>query len=229
MKILSLNLSLPRLTAWKGETISTGIFKQPVAGRVRLRTLNFDGDRQADLSVHGGPDKAVYAYPSEHYPFWRGELPEVEMNWGMFGENLTTEGLLEVEVKIGDVFQIGSAVIRVTQPRIPCYKLQAKFQRDDILKRVLASGRSGFYFAVDKEGEAGAGDDLTLISREEHSLTIAAINDLYTHRNCSLDQLQRAAKLSYLPAGWRKHFQSLAEEAARRAESVPSAEAAKTI
>jgi MOSC domain-containing protein YiiM len=211
MKILSLNLCLPRLTTWKGESISTGIFKQPVAGRVRLRILNFDGDRQADLSVHGGPDKGVYAYPSEHYPLWRGELPEVEMNWGMFGENLTTEGLLESEVKIGDVFQIGSAVIRVTQPRIPCYKLQAKFQRDDILKRVLSSGRSGFYFAVDQEGEAGAGDEIKLVNRDEHGMTIADINGLYTNRDRELSRLERAAALSGLPGGWRRHFHAMAE------------------
>ena len=132
--------------------MKTGIFKTPINGRVRVRTLNLEGDRQADLSVHGGPDKAIYAYPSEHYDYWRGEFPDMELHWGMFGENLTTSGLLEGAVNVGDQFRIGSAITMVTQPRVPCYKLAAKFGREDIVKRFLASGRSGFYLKVMQEG-----------------------------------------------------------------------------
>ncbi len=151
MKVISLNVASPRLTIYKGATINTGIFKKPVSGRIALRTLNLDGDQQADLSVHGGPFKAVYAYPSEHYGFWRQELPAMELAWGMFGENFTTEGLSEDDLHVGDRFGIGSGVLMVRQPRMPCYKLAAKFQRDDMIERFLVSGRSGFYFSVDRK------------------------------------------------------------------------------
>ena len=137
MRIRSVNVALPRLVAWKGQTFTTGIFKEPIQGPVMMRTLDLDGDRQADLSVHGGPYKAVYAYPVEHYSFWRTELPEIDLKWGAFGENLTTEGLDESSTHIGDRFRIGAATVMVTQPRVPCFKLAAKFQRDDILKRFL--------------------------------------------------------------------------------------------
>ena len=157
MKLISLNVARPHLTVYKGATINTGIFKKPVSGRIALRTLNLDGDQQADLSVHGGPNKAVYAYPSEHYEYWRQELPEMDLPWGTFGENFTTEGLGEDELHIGDRFRIGSAVVMVRQPRMPCYKLAAKFQRDDMIERFLRSGRSGFYFSVEQEGEVDAG------------------------------------------------------------------------
>ena len=137
-----------------------------------VRQLNLDGDRQADLTVHGGPYKAVYAYPSEHYPFWRQELPDIDLPFGKFGENFTTEGLLEDAVNIGDRYRVGSAILQVRQPRTPCYKLAVKFQRDDILQRFLKSGRSGFYFSVDQEGEVGAGDEVELFSRADQSLTV---------------------------------------------------------
>src|SRR3954467_8012728 len=143
MQIISLNVGLPRLVLRGEESVSTGIFKEPVAGRVKLRTLNLDGDRQADLSVHGGPHKAVYLYPSEHYAFWKSELadmsPAINLPWGMFGENFTSTGLLESETNIGDRFRVGSAEIMVTQPRMPCYKLGLRFGRTDIIRRFLAS------------------------------------------------------------------------------------------
>ncbi len=145
------------LMVYKGATINTGIFKKPVSGRVALRTLNLDGDRQADLSVHGGPYKAVYAYPSEHYEYWRRELPGWSCRLGMFGENFTTEGLNEDELHIGDRFRVGSSTLMVRQPRMPCYKLAAKFQRDDMIERFLHSGRSGFYFSVEQEGRSWSG------------------------------------------------------------------------
>src|SRR5579864_4715935 len=158
VQLVSLNVARPRLVVYKGMPINTGIFKGPVLGPVQLRTLNLDGDRQADLSVHGGRFKAVYGYPSEHYEFWRKELPERDLSWGMFGENFTTEGLAEDDLHIGDRFEIGTGVVMVRQPRLPCYKLAAKFQRDDILERFLRSGRSGLYFSVEKEGVVTVGD-----------------------------------------------------------------------
>ena len=180
MKILSLNVGRPRLVMRDGEPVSTGIFKEPVAGRVMLRTLNLDGDRQADLSVHGGPQKAVYAYPSEHYSFWKQELPEMDLPWGIFGENFTTDGLLETDTNIGDRFRVGSAELMVTQPRMPCYKLGIRFGRTDMIRRFLISERSGFYFSVLKEGEVGAGDEIELIARNASGLSVVDVTRLKT-------------------------------------------------
>jgi MOSC domain-containing protein YiiM len=171
-----------------------------------LRTLNLDGDRQSDLSVHGGPDKAVYAYPSEHYEYWRGELPEMELPWGMFGENLTTEGLSEETVNIGDRFRVGAAELTVTQPRMPCYKLGIKFQRADILKRFLASGRTGFYFSVQSEGEIGAGDSLELIERSTHDIKVSDITRLYAKDRRDVETMRRAIEVEALPESWREFF-----------------------
>src|SRR5213078_530292 len=165
MRIVSVNIGLPRQVTWRGEAITTGIFKEPVAGRVAVRALNLDGDRQADLTVHGGRDKAVYAYPAEHYAYWRAQLPGVELAHGAFGENLTTEGLLEDDVHVGDRFRVASAELIATQPRLPCYKLAARFQRADMVKRFLASRRTGFYFAVAREGEVAAGDAIERVAR----------------------------------------------------------------
>ena len=159
-KILSINVSLPEEIDFEGQKVTTGIFKKPIEGRIMLRTLNLDGDKQADLTVHGGPDKAVYAYPIEHYEFWRKVYPDMEMPNGMFGENFTIEGLMESEVSVGDAFEIGSSKVIATQPRMPCYKLGVKFGRMDVLKKFLASGRSGIYFKVLEEGEVGAGDSI---------------------------------------------------------------------
>jgi MOSC domain-containing protein YiiM len=206
VKLISLNVARPQLTVYKGATISTGIFKKPVSGRIRLRTLNLDGDKQADLSVHGGLNKAVYAYPSEHYGYWRGELPEMDLPWGMFGENFTTEGLGEDEVHVGDRFRIGSAILVVRQPRIPCYKLAVKFQRDDMLARFLNSGRSGFYFSVEEEGEVGEGDSLELISRNHDGITIAETNRLFARDRYNRDLLQKAIATASLPEEWREYF-----------------------
>ncbi len=206
MKIVSLNVALPRLAVYKGATINTGIFKQPVTGPVALRTLNLDGDRQADLSVHGGPFKAVYAYPSEHYAFWRKELNDSDLSWGMFGENFTTEGLAEDDLHIGDQFEIGSAVVMVRQPRVPCYKLAAKFQRDDILDRFLRSGRSGFYFSVEKEGVVTAGDSFHQFARVEDAITISEMNSLYVRDKYNRHLIQKAINTAALPHDWRDYF-----------------------
>ena len=207
MKIVSVNVGRPREIDWKGKTIRTSIFKEPVQGRVRLEALNFVGDEQADLSVHGGPQKAVYGYASEHYDFWRQELPGVHLPWGAFGENLTTEGLLEEEINIGNRYQLGSAVVMVTQPRIPCYKLGVRFGRDDIVKRFLKSGRPGFYFSVIQEGEVGAGDALELVYREAADVTVADILRLYVTYKQNLSLTQRAVQVAALADGWRDYFQ----------------------
>ena len=147
MKLLSVSVGLPREIEWKDKIVRTSIFKAPVSGPVRVAKLNVDGDQQSDLTVHGGIDKAVYVYPSEHYPFWREQFPDMELPWAVFGENFTTEGLLE-DTRIGDRFRIGSAEFVVTQPRMPCFKLGIRFKRPDMVKRFLESGRTGFYLAV---------------------------------------------------------------------------------
>src|SRR6202140_1442104 len=171
MKVVSLNVGLPREVMWHGRTVTTGIFKQAVDGRVALRTLNLDGDRQADLTVHGGEYKAVYCYPLEHYAYWLKELPGNDLTAGNFGENFTTEGLLEDAIHLGDRFTIGSAEVVVTQPRLPCYKLGIRFQSDTMVKRFLASKRSGFYFAVAREGDVGAGDEIKEVSRDPYRVS----------------------------------------------------------
>ena len=194
MKLVSVNVGLPRLLTWRGATFKTGIFKTAVDGRIMLRTTNLDGDRQADLSVHGGPDKAVYSYPSERYLAWNAELPEpyAARPRGAFGENFTTEGLLETAVSIGDRYRAGSAVIKVTTPRLPCFKLAAKFQRDDILARFVRSGRCGFYFSV--------------LGRDEPTLTVAEVNCLYTGKSPDPESLQRSQHVKTLPKSWRERF-----------------------
>ena len=215
MKLISLNVSLPRLVEHNGEPVATGIFKEPVAGPVMLRTLNLDGDRQADLSVHGGVNKAVYAYPSEHYQFWRKELPEMKLPYAMFGENFTTEGLFEDAINIGDRFRAGEAELIVTQPRLPCYKLGIKFGRSDIIRRFLRSRLTGFYFAVLKEGTVEAGDEIELISRDPNDVTIADIVRVYAFEKDDVDTMRRAMKVEALPESWRDYFQERIEKPAR--------------
>ena len=205
-KILSVNVSLPKEIDFEGQKITTGIFKEPVDHGVILRTLNLDGDRQADLTVHGGPDKAVYAYPIEHYEYWHKVFPTIEMLNGMFGENLTTEGLMEGEVRIGDVFRIGLSEVIATQPRMPCYKLGVKFGRMDVLKKFLASGRSGIYFKVSKEGEVRAGDTIEQIGKDTNRITISDIVRLYSSEKDDIESMRRAVKVQALPEGWKHHF-----------------------
>jgi MOSC domain-containing protein YiiM len=206
MKIISVNVGLPRLVLRNGEPVSTGIFKEPVAHRVMVRTLNLDGDRQADLSVHGGPEKAVYVYPSEHYQFWKQELPEMDMPWGVFGENLTTSGLFETAVNIGDRFRVGTAEVTVTQPRMPCYKLGIRFGRADMIKRFLLSERSGFYLSVLKEGEVGAGDDFQLFEKNTSGVRVVDVTRLYSSEKENIELLRRAIATEALPESWREYF-----------------------
>ncbi|OKH42880.1 MOSC domain-containing protein [Calothrix sp. HK-06] len=206
MKLISVNAGLPRQVTWNGKTVTTGIFKEPVSERVMVRSLNLDGDGQADLTVHGGVDKAVYIYPFEHYDYWRGQLLDTELPLGIFGENFTTTGLREEEVNIGDCFKIGNVKLMVTQPRLPCYKLGIRFGRADMVKQFLASRRTGFYFRVLQEGEVGAGDTLELVSRDENNVTVANITQLYVREQDNRELLYRATQLEALPKSWRDYF-----------------------
>lgn len=186
--------------------VTTGIFKEPIHHRTKLRKLNLDGDKQADLTVHGGVDKAVYSYPEEHYRFWQKELPDMYLSCGMFGENFTTEGLFEDNVNIGDQFRIGTAIVIATQPRMPCYKLGVKFGRMDIIKRFLASGLTGIYFKVLQEGEVGEGDVIELIRRDDNNVTVKDVVRIYTVDKDDVQTMERAIKVKDLPVGWRSHF-----------------------
>jgi len=216
MKLISVNTGLPREVTWHGRNISTAIFKQPVEGRVALRRLNLDGDRQADLSVHGGEDKAVYCYPVEHYEYWRRELPRRDFPMAVFGENFTTDGLLEGGVHLGDQFCIGSAEVVVTQPRLPCYKLGVRFQCDEMVKLFLKSGRTGFYLAVISEGEVGSGDEITVIARHPKAIPVSEMTRLYVAKGYSDDDVavvQRALRVGALPENWKAYFRARVQKA----------------
>ena len=227
MKLVSLNVGLPREVTWYGMNVSTGIFKQPVEGRVALRQLNLEGDRQADLTVHGGKHKAVYCYPLEHYEYWKKELPEHELPRGAFGENFTLDfsregvgagnknaALPEQVIHIGDRFAVGSAEVVVTQPRLPCYKLGIRFQMDDMVKRFLASGRSGFYLAVTREGEVGVGDEMRPLTQDPNAVPVSAITHLYIAKRYLTEDLsltRRALRVAALPESWKGYFRERLE------------------
>jgi MOSC domain-containing protein YiiM len=217
MRIVSLNCGLPREVDWHGRSVTTSIYKEPVEGRVPLRTLNLDGDRQSDLTVHGGKDKAVYCYPIEHYEYWRSELPGRALPMGVFGENFTIEGLPSEEtVFIGDRFSVGAAEVVVTQPRLPCYKLGIRFESDGMVKRFLDAGRTGFYLAVTREGEVGAGDEITMIGRARESVPVSAITRLYLAKKFNDEdarQVRRALNVDALTESWKEYFrQKLARQ-----------------
>jgi MOSC domain-containing protein YiiM len=216
MQLVSVNVGLPREVTWRGRTTTTAIYKQPVEGRVALRKLNLDGDRQADLTVHGGEYKAVYCYPFTHYDYWRRELPGKELLPGAFGENFTTNGLLEDSVHLGDRFAIGSAEVVVTQPRLPCYKLGIRFQSDDMVKRFFASRRTGFYLAVTREGEVGADDEMKVIARDSNAVPVSEITRLYAEKrygDSDVTSVQRALRVAALPESWKEHFRGRLEKA----------------
>jgi MOSC domain-containing protein YiiM len=220
MKLVSVNTGLPREVSWHGRTVTTGIFKEPVMGRVALRKLNLDGDRQADLTVHGGEHKAVYCYPLAHYDYWKKELPRRELPMGMFGENFTMDdggkGSLEETVHLGDRFSVGTAELAVTQPRLPCYKLGARFGSDDMVKRFLASGRTGFYLAVLREGEVRAGDEMKLTAREPNAVAVSEITRLYVAKRYSeteIGAVRRALQVPELPESWKEYFRERLRQA----------------
>ena len=209
MKLVSVNIGLPREVPWHGRIVTTSIFKQPVEGRMALRKLNLDGDRQADLTVHGGEFKAVYCYPVEHYDSWKKELPGRDLTMAIFGENFTTEGLLETSVHLGDRFTVGSAEVVVTQPRLPCYKLGLRFESDDMVRRFLASRRTGFYLAVTREGDVGANDAIKLVARHPTAIPISEITRLYIARRFGADDLtsvRGALQVAAFPESWKGYF-----------------------
>jgi MOSC domain-containing protein YiiM len=205
MKIVSLNVGVPQLVSVAGGSVLTGIFKSPVAGRVAVRGVNIEGDRQADLTVHGGPYKAVYCYPDEHYSFWRNELPDVDFVPGIFGENLTTRGLTEDTIHIGDRLRVGSTVLQVTQPRMPCYKLGIRFGRPDMVKRFWLSGRSGIYFSIVQEGDLGAGDEIEKADEEPGGISVADVVALYSGQKTDAALLERALQAP-LFGSWKREL-----------------------
>jgi MOSC domain-containing protein YiiM len=207
MKVLSVSVGLPQIVQTPDEGfVTTAIFKKPVEGRVKVNQLNLEGDRQADLRVHGGPSKSVYVYPGEHYEKWRAELPDHDFEPANFGENLTTEGLLETEVFVGDKLRIGTAEFGVTEPRMPCSKLGVRFGRKDIIKKFLQSRRSGFYLTVLKLGELEAGNEIEFISRDENKVTIHDIVRLYVEDKHDNETMRRALNVELLPEGWKSTF-----------------------
>jgi MOSC domain-containing protein YiiM len=206
MKLLSVNVGLPREIDVNGKTVRTSIWKNPVQGRIHVSMLNVDGDQQSDLTVHGGVDKAVYLYPSEHYAYWRAQLSDIELPWGVFGENFSAEGILEDEIRIGDRLRIGSAEFIVTQPRMPCYKLGIRFNRRDMIKRFLESKRTGLYLRVLREGEVAADDAIDFVHKQERGVTITDIVSLYSTDAYNQELLRRAIDLPALPQSWKDYF-----------------------
>jgi MOSC domain-containing protein YiiM len=207
VRVLSVNVGLPREVVADNRVVLTSIFKVAVRGRVRIRHHNLVGDKQSDLSVHGGRAKAIYAYPHEHYEFWRGELPGVDLEPGHFGENLTIEGLLERDVHVGDRLTIGSSQLVVTQPRLPCFKLGIRFGRADMVKRFLDSGRSGFYLSVAVEGEVAAGDAITLFERHPAAVSIPELLRMYLKEDADPQRLREVIAIPWLSEAWRSDLQ----------------------
>ncbi len=205
MRVVSLNVGLPQQFTWQGAEVFTGIFKRPVETPLTLRRLNFDGDGQADLTVHGGEAKAVYSYPSEYYGPWSERLSRT-IETGMFGENLTTEGLFEDDVNIGDEFRVGTAVLVARQPRLPCYKLGLRFDDESIIKKFVQSGRPGIYFTVKTEGVVGPGDSIERLHTDAHGLTITRLFQMITDKKTSHDDLRRALDVPALTDNWRESF-----------------------
>lgn len=187
MKIISTNIGEPRTINWKGKEVTTGIFKYPVDHGIFLGSEDVENDHVIDRRYHGGIDKACYLYPADHYKYWQNRYPDLELPWGIFGENLTVEGLHEAEVNVGDVFKIGEAVVQATQPRQPCFKLEFRFNDNRIVKQFIDSGYSGVYVRVIEKGHVKTGDSMQLIERKQ-SLTIHKVYELlYT------DKVQKAA------------------------------------
>lgn len=207
MRVLAVSAGRPKLSEFRGTEVMTSIFKYPVEGRVAVRTMNLDGDAQADLNAHGGRNKAVYLYPQEHYAYWRQELGE-ELAPGSFGENLTTEGVLEEDVCLGDELEIGSARFSVTQPRTPCFKLQFRFQREDMTKRVFQSRRLGFYLSVAREGEIGAGDEIRVVERHPEKVSVRDMIGLYAGDVRDGALVERALRISTLPTRWQEELRA---------------------
>ena len=204
-ELVSVNVGMPRPIDTRNGPVLTGIFKRPIKSRVRVRRHNLDGDGQADLESHGGENKAVYGYPFEHYPTWAAELGRDDLSPGQFGENLTTRGLLETEVGLGDVFQIGTAVLKVSQPRMPCFKLGLRMGDPRFVKTFLKSGRPGFYFRVVKEGQIQAGDRIERIETGATGITVYELWDLVFGPTDDPERLRLAETIPTLGPEWRGH------------------------
>ncbi len=215
MKLISVNVAKPREVSHLGRTYMTAIFKTPVAGRVMLRTLNLDGDGQGNTELHGGQYMAAYVYAIENYAHWRSELGRDDLGPGMFGENLTVQGMDENDIHIGDVFRIGGAVVEVTEPRTPCHKLAMRMAMEDFPKKFLASGRVGFYLRVIEEGEIGAGDAIELISADSHAMSVCEIAQLWVAKAPDPARLGRAIEIPALPPDWREHFEKKLKQAVK--------------
>jgi len=209
MRVISVNVGRPQRVVWRTKTVLTSIWKHPVDGPVSVAPFNLSGDQQSDLTVHGGANKAIYGYPTEHYEYWRGELPGADLPWGAFGENLSTEGLLERDVAVGDRYRIGSAELIVTQPRIPCFKLGIRFGRDDMVRRFMESRRSGFYFAIAREGQLQTGDVIERLSREDGAVTIAELVGLFADDAPDPNLAHRALASAALPEFWKDELRAL--------------------
>ena len=207
MRVVSVNVGMPREVVWRDERVLTGIFKDPVGDPIPLRWMNLDGDAQADLTVHGGRDKAIYAYPHEHYADWQTRLGR-ELSFGAFGENLTTEGLIENQIHIGDEFRVGTARLVVTQPRMPCFKLGIRFGDPSILKTFLKVGRPGIYFAVLAEGLVGPGDSIERVKIHENRVSVTEMLAMILDRSTSAEALRRVLEIPSLAAVWREEFQA---------------------
>lgn len=206
MKVLSIHVGKPREVQYQGKTVATGIFKEKVNGPVRVNRLNLEGDQQADLSVHGGPDKAVYAYPAEHYSYWKTARPDLVFEPGIFGENLSVHGLNEDEACIGDRFKIGTAIFGITSPRMPCFKLGIKMKDPKFIKHFMQAQRTGFYFKVVQEGVVKSENPIEKIKSDPQQLTVNEIVRLYTTDKENQALLQKAVNTSSLPQDWRDFF-----------------------
>src|ERR1700753_2897764 len=207
-RLLSVNVGLPRDIAWKGRTVHTGIWKDPVAGRCKVRRLNLDGDGQGDLAGHGGEQRAVYVYQIESHRHWE-EQRKTTFVLGQFGENFTVEELPDDIVCIGDRYQIGSALFEVTQPRVTCYRLGIRTDEPRMAAMLTSSGRPGFYFRVLREGEGGAGDEIVKVGEAKERMTVAEINALLYSSNHPRDRLERVLRIEALSPGWRWSFEAL--------------------
>lgn len=213
MKVLSVNVSMAKPLHYRGKNFETGIFKVPVEGPVAVGALGLEGDQQADLQAHGGPYKAVYAYSSDYYPYWASKLGRDDLAYGQFGENLTVEGLHDPDVRLGDVFRVGTAVLQATQPRLPCFKLGAKMGDTRFIRQFMDSRRLGVYLRVLQEGELTVGDEFKLEERSSTELSIPDLIDLwYVDR----DDVERAAVAicsDALPPAWREGFEERLQQA----------------
>lgn len=215
-QLLAVSLGRPREVEWRGETIRTGIFKSPVSGAVAAGTLGLEGDGQADLSVHGGLDKAVYAFDASSARYWQAELGRSDLGPGAFGENLTLEGWPETDVRIGDRFRIGGARFEVSQPRQPCAKLGLRMDDPGFPKRFFKSGRVGYYLRVLQPGRIEAGDEVVRLSSDEHGLDIAGLVRIWLDRGASSEDLERASGLEALADAWRDPLRERLERSRRR-------------